>query len=244
MGIGYEIGSAVAGIAGGIYDIWSKERDFDYQKRMQNTIFEREDNAIQRRVEDFKKAGLNPNLAAGSAAGAGAVVGRSTTSGNPIGTALDNAAAVAQLSQQRIQQQILNNEKQISDINVKQAERWNQFDDLENKLEMASLLYQLGVDSDMSIRKVGNNFGIRSNALRDLPDGDYQIYDSPLMQQLRWQTQNNKNAADMLQKDNEFYVGDKIANYLGVGASIFGGMGAGTLNFSKVRNMNKAYRRY
>lgn len=45
-----------------------------YQKDLQQQIFQREDNAVQRRVEDLQKAGLSKTLAAGSAAGAGAVV--------------------------------------------------------------------------------------------------------------------------------------------------------------------------
>lgn len=35
---------------------------FNYQKELNNTVMEREDNAYQRAVEDMKKAGLNPSL--------------------------------------------------------------------------------------------------------------------------------------------------------------------------------------
>lgn len=71
-------------IAGTVDSIKTNQKNFDlqkenlaYQKDLQNRIFEREDNAVQRRVADLVSAGLSPTLAAGSSAGAGSVVSTS-----------------------------------------------------------------------------------------------------------------------------------------------------------------------
>lgn len=46
----------------------------DYQKALQKNIFEREDTAVQRRVEDLRNAGMAPFMAAGQGANAGGAV--------------------------------------------------------------------------------------------------------------------------------------------------------------------------
>ncbi len=52
-----------------------QRQNLDYQKELQKQIFEREDNAVQRRAKDLEASGLSKTLAAGSAANAGSVVG-------------------------------------------------------------------------------------------------------------------------------------------------------------------------
>lgn len=67
-----------------LWNAYQQQREFDYAKDIQNQIFEREDNSVQRRVADLEKAGLSKTLAAGSGAGAGSVVSTHLSNvGNP-----------------------------------------------------------------------------------------------------------------------------------------------------------------
>ncbi|UBZ25027.1 VP2 [Chicken proventriculitis-associated circular virus 11] len=82
--------------------------NFNYQKQLQQQLFNREDNAIQRRAEDMQKAGLSKTLAAGSGAGAGSVVSTAGSNASFNGSApqrsqVDLISAALQLSQAQAQ---------------------------------------------------------------------------------------------------------------------------------------------
>lgn len=79
------------------------QAQFDYQKHLNELMMQREDTAVQRRVADLEAAGLNKNLAAGSAASTGnmSTFGGSAGSQAVKGADFDFLSRVYQLREQK-----------------------------------------------------------------------------------------------------------------------------------------------
>lgn len=124
-----------------------QNENLQYQKDLQKQIFAREDNAVQRRVDDLVAAGLSPTLAAGSAANAGQAIETQALHNDyspqtmptyglssMLGAGLDALRAVGELN------------KQKAEINYLQDQSANVKADTANKLifgENADQWYKL-----------------------------------------------------------------------------------------------------
>lgn len=117
--VGEMLAGAVQGLGNvgiGIWNAYQQSKNYEYQKQLQQKIFEREDNALQRRVADAEKAGYNKFAVLGQGSGAGSVV---STTAPQIDENLGSRAADA--LQHTYQLAVERNSAKIAEENAEKA---------------------------------------------------------------------------------------------------------------------------
>jgi len=94
------IGGLVGGAASA-YNTYQQAQQYKQEQANQQITWKREDNAVQRRVADLKRAGLNPVLAAGSAAQTSAPIALHAPQSDMGRAAPEAAAAMMGLLRQK-----------------------------------------------------------------------------------------------------------------------------------------------
>lgn len=172
--IGGAVGlGAIGDISTNIFNYNQQKTAFDYQKTLNERIMEREDTALQRRMEDAKKAGVNPYAVVGQSAGSGGSVSvpnapqmKSGGTIDAMRTALEAYSTVSEV--QKRKQEVLNlqqdNENKYKEGLILDA-------DLAGKLNTNKILGYNADNAFMDLQRNIAGFNFDFNAYYDYKDG-------------------------------------------------------------------------
>lgn len=181
-----------------------QRENLEYQKDLQQQIFEREDTAYQRKVDDLVKAGINPAVAAtGSGSAAGSIVSTQAPHNDMkyqvpqfnLGSAIDTLKSLKQISSieeqmnvAKAQADYLGSLKNKADAETNKIVFDNNFFDKtqEDRLkrfafETDILQYQKDMLSRQNeLNKIGYNFALGNSVMNN-----FKTSNAPLLQELQ-----------------------------------------------------------
>lgn len=187
-----------------LQNIHFQEKNLEYQKDLQQQIFEREDTAYQRKVNDLIAAGINPAVAAnGSGSSAGAIVNTQAPHNDMryqapqfnLGSVIDTLKSLKQIASideqtnvAKQQAEYLSSLKKKADAETTKIAFDNDFftksqEDRLKKLsfETDMLMYQKDMMSRQNdLNKIGYNFALGNSVMNN-----FQSSNAPLLQELQ-----------------------------------------------------------
>lgn len=199
-----------------LQNIKFQEQNLEYQKDLQQQIFEREDTAYQRKVNDLIKAGINPAVAAGgSGSAAGSVVSTQAPHNDMryqapqfnLGSAIDTLKSLKQIASieeqtnvAKAQSDYLGSLKNKVDAETNKIVFDNNFFDKTKEDRLKRFAYETDIlqyQKDMlsrqnDLNKIGYNFALGNSVINN-----FKSFNAPLLQEL----QTNQ---DLLQLKKQF----------------------------------------
>ena len=236
-----------------------QKENLDYQKSLQQQIFDREDTAYQRKVQDLIKAGINPAVAAtGSGSPAGSIVSTQAPHNDMkyqapqinLGSVIDTLKSIKQLSTieeqanvARQQAAYLASLKKKADAETVKISFDNDFftKSQEDKLkkirfETDMMMYQSEMMSRQNdLNKIGYNFSLGNSIINN-----FKSSNAPLLQELqinqdllKFKKELSKQNVKKIKMDNSFapwlFGADMLQRLLNMGNSAMQMVGKGAL---------------
>lgn len=199
-----------------------QKENYDYQKSLQQQIFDREDTAVARRVADLEASGLNKNLAVGSSANSGSVVSTTVPQKdmswiNKLKFNLDYISAIEDIKQKRIQTQIMQADATKLSADATAAKYYR------DMAQTAALQMEREDDLRYILYRYQNG---------SITDDELSTYSNWLKPYINANL-NSDNQADMIRKQNQMWMFNNLAD------TIFKGINAGSSGFNSYNNFKR-----
>lgn len=191
------------------YGIYQDIRDFNYRRDLQDELFSREDNAVQRRKADLEAAGMNPFMAAGSPASAGSAVNISSKDIGSPGSVLDGLMAMQSYKKMKADTKKAEEDAKTAEF-IKHITEFNSQNAMYDAMDRKDTFF-----FNRGYYRIPEEFSNGNVYFGDLNPHKSIRQDNPFYNQLQYQLDNNRNNADLLQRQADYFTSDKMGKYFG-----------------------------